>query len=47
MTNGRPPAINGSTALGGRLSTSIRIRLSQQEQTIHGGIMKMQMKVIV
>jgi hypothetical protein len=24
MTNARPPAINGSTALGGRLPTSIR-----------------------
>jgi hypothetical protein len=30
MTNGRPLAINGSTALGGRLPTSIRIRLSHQ-----------------
>jgi Domain of unknown function (DUF4136) len=47
MMNGRPPAINGSTHTGGRLAISIRTRLSQQEQTIQGGIMKMQMKVIV
>jgi hypothetical protein len=32
MTNGRPPAINGSTALGGWLPTSIRIRLSYQDK---------------
>jgi hypothetical protein len=32
MTNGRPPVINSSTALGGRLSTSIRIRLSHQDK---------------
>jgi hypothetical protein len=32
MTNGRPPAINSSTALGGRLPTSIRIRLSHQDK---------------
>ena len=32
MTNGRPPAINGSTAPGGRLPTSIRIRLRHQDK---------------
>jgi hypothetical protein len=32
MTNGRPHAINGSTVLGGRLPTSIRIRLSHQDK---------------
>jgi hypothetical protein len=32
MTSGRPPAIDGSTALGGRLPTSIRIRLSHQDK---------------
>jgi hypothetical protein len=31
MTNGRPPAINSSTALGGRLPTSLRILLSHQD----------------
>jgi sigma-B regulation protein RsbU (phosphoserine phosphatase) len=30
MTNGRPPAINGSAATGGRLAISIRTRLSQR-----------------
>jgi Domain of unknown function (DUF4136) len=47
MTNGRPPAINGSTALGGRLPTSIRIRLRSSGQTIQGDIMKMRKKAIV
>ena len=32
MTNGRPPAINGSTVLGGRLTTSIRIGLRHQNK---------------
>jgi hypothetical protein len=46
MTNGRPPAIDGSTALGGRPHIHSNPAKSSG-QTIQGGIMKMLTKVIV
>jgi hypothetical protein len=47
MTNGRPPAVNGSTALGGRLPHIHSNPAKSSGETIEGGIMKRLTKVIV
>jgi hypothetical protein len=47
MTNGRPPAINGSTALGLAAPHIHSNPAKSSGQTIQGGIMKMLTKVIV